>query len=71
MITAIAGLIGVLGKIVIHFLKTKTPKEKKEYVKNIEAMSRALYDRDVDSVNNILYELREAAREGDEDGLGT
>ena len=71
MITAIAGLIGVLGKIVIHFLKIKTPQEKKDYVKNIEAMSRALYDRDVDSVNNILYELREAAREGDEDGLGT
>ena len=63
-------LATVLLKIVHHFLQNKTPDEKRRYVENLQDMSEALVDGDVDSVNRVFYELREAAREGDPLGLG-
>lgn len=62
-------LATVLLKIVKHFLDNKTPESKAAYVKNLDGMAKALVERDVDTVNILFDELREATREGDEDGL--
>lgn len=63
-------LVTVLLKIVQHYLKNKTPDEKRSYVNNLRDMSESLVDGDVDRVNLLFDELRESAREGDPLGLG-
>jgi hypothetical protein len=65
--TPIAGLLVVIGKIVMHFLENKTPEAKADYVKNLEGMSKALIDSDVDTVNSLFDGLRREA--GFSDGV--
>ena len=64
------GLIDVILKIILHFLKNKTPEAKKAYVNNLQKMSKSLVTGDVDSINDLFYELREQARQGDPFGFG-
>lgn len=59
--TAVAGLIAVIIKIVLHFLKNKTPEARKNYVKNLESYAEALLAGDADAVNAHWNDLREDA----------
>ena len=60
-------LATVMLKILSHYLSNKTPEAKADYVKNLEGMSKALVDRDVDTVNQLFDGLRNEA--GFSDGV--